>query len=280
MAAPETNPLHQFTIERLIPLHIGPFDVSFTNSAAYMVAAVLIVTAFILLTTRQARLVPDRWQSVTELSYEFIANMIEENAGHGGERYFPFIFSLFMFILLGNLLGMIPYTFTYTSHIIVTFALAAIVFIGVTLIGIARHGLRFLTLFVPAGVPLWLMPILVPIEVISYFIRPFTLSIRLFANMVAGHTTLAIFAGFVVSLGIFGFLPLAVTVALILLELLVAVLQAYVFTILTCLYLHDALHLHSRAATTVACPGSPLLSLSKGAGTTGRRMVPPDRTPL
>ncbi len=194
MAAPETNPLYQFTIERLIPLHIGPFDVSFTNSAAYMVAAVLIVTAFILLTTRQARLVPDRWQSVTELSYEFIANMIEENAGHGGERYFPFIFSLFMFILLGNLLGMIPYTFTYTSHIIITFALAAIVFIGVTLIGIARHGLRFLTLFAPEGVPLWLMPILVPIEVISYFIRPFTLSIRLFANMVAGHTTLAIFS--------------------------------------------------------------------------------------
>ena len=244
MAAAATNPLYQFTIERLIPLHIGPFDVSFTNSAAYMVAAVLIVTAFILLTTRQARLVPDRWQSVTELSYEFIANMIEENAGHGSERYFPFIFSLFMFILLGNLLGMIPYTFTYTSHIIITFALAAIVFIGVTLIGIARHGLRFLTLFAPEGVPLWLMPILVPIEVISYFIRPFTLSIRLFANMVAGHTTLAIFAGFVVSLGIFGFLPLAVTVALVLLELLVAVLQAYVFTILTCLYLHDALHLH------------------------------------
>ncbi|HKW52309.1 MAG TPA: F0F1 ATP synthase subunit A [Stellaceae bacterium] len=244
MAAAESNPLHQFTIERLVPLHLGSLDLSFTNSAAYMVAAVIIVTLFIVLTTRGARLVPGRWQSVTEISYEFIANMIEENAGHGGERYFPFIFSLFMFILLGNLLGMIPYTFTYTSHIIVTFALAAIVFIGVTVIGIVRHGFHFLSLFAPSGVPLWLMPILVPIEVISYFIRPFTLSIRLFANMVAGHTTLAIFAGFVVSLGLFGFLPLAVTMALILLELLVAVLQAYVFAILTCLYLHDALHLH------------------------------------
>ena len=244
MAAAETNPLHQFTIERIVPLHIGPYDVSFTNSAAYMVAAVLLVTAFILLTTRHARLVPDRWQSVTELSYEFIANMIEENAGHGSERYFPFIFSLFMFILLGNLLGMIPYSFTFTSHIIVTFALAAIVFIGVTLIGIARHGLHFLSLFAPQGVPVWLLPLLVPIEMISYFIRPFTLSIRLFANMVAGHAMLAIFAGFVISLGIFGILPLAVTSALVLLELLVAGLQAYVFAVLTCLYLRDALHLH------------------------------------
>ncbi len=244
MAAAEGSPLYQFTIERIVPLHLGRFDVSFTNAAAFMAAAVVLITAFVLLTTRNARLVPTRWQSVTEMSYEFIANMIRENAGHGGERYFPFIFSLFMFILLGNLLGMIPYTFTFTSHIIVTFALAAFVFIGVTVIGIVRHGWHFLSLFVPQDVPSWLLPILVPIEIISYFIRPFTLAIRLFANMVAGHTTLAIFAGFVVSLGLLGFLPLAVTVAFILLELLVAVLQAYVFTILTCLYLHDALHLH------------------------------------
>jgi len=244
VAAAESNPLHQFTIERLVPLHVGSLDLSFTNSAAYMVAAVIIVTLFIVLTTRGARLVPGRWQSVTEISYEFIANMIEENAGHGGERYYPFIFSLFMFILLGNLLGMIPYTFTYTSHIIVTFALAAIVFIGVTVIGIARHGFHFLTLFVPAGVPLWLMPILVPIEVISYFIRPFTLSIRLFANMLAGHTMLAIFGGFAASVGLLAFFPLAINIALVGLELLVAVLQAYVFAIPTCLYLRDALHLH------------------------------------
>ena len=244
MAATEESPLHQFAIERLVPLHVGGIDASFTNSALFMVAAVVIITAFVVLTMRNARLVPSRWQSVTELSYEFIAKMIDENVGHGGQQYFPFIFSLFMFIMLGNLLGMIPYSFTFTSHIIVTFALAAVVFIGVTIIGIARHGFHFLGLFVPHGVPIWLLPLLVPIEVISYFIRPFTLSIRLFANMMAGHTTLAIFAGFAVTLGLFGFLPLAVAVALILLELLVAVLQAYVFTILTCLYLRDAIHLH------------------------------------
>jgi F-type H+-transporting ATPase subunit a len=198
----------------------------------------------VLLTTRNARLVPSRWQSVTELFYETIAKMIDEYVGHGGERYFPFVFTLFMFILFGNFLGMIPYSFTFTSHIIVTFAMAAVVFVGVTIIGIARHGLHFLSLFAPAGVPLWLLPLLVPIEMISYFIRPFTLSIRLFANMVAGHAMLAIFAGFVISLGIFGVLPLAVTSALILLELLVAGLQAYVFAVLTCLYLRDAIHLH------------------------------------
>jgi F-type H+-transporting ATPase subunit a len=244
VTAEGANPLHQFTIERILPLHIGGLDVSFTNSAAFMAAAVALITLLLVLATRRAALVPGRWQSVTEMAYEFIAKMIDENVGHGGEEYFPFVFSLFMFILLGNLLGMIPYSFTFTSHIVVTFALAAVVFIGVTAIGIARHGFHFLSLFVPAGVPFWLLPILVPIELISYFIRPFTLSIRLFANMVAGHTTLAIFAGFVVSLGIFGVLPLAVATALILLELLVAVLQAYVFTILTCLYLKDALHLH------------------------------------
>jgi F-type H+-transporting ATPase subunit a len=244
VAAPESNPLHQFTIERIVPLHIGKLDVSFTNSALFMVLAVLLITALVLLTTRNARLVPSRWQSVTELFYETIAKMIDEYVGHGGERYFPFVFTLFMFILFGNFLGMIPYSFTFTSHIIVTFAMAAVVFVGVTIIGIARHGLHFLSLFVPEGVPLWLLPLLVPIEMISYFIRPFTLSIRLFANMVAGHAMLAIFAGFVISLGIFGVLPLAVTSALILLELLVAGLQAYVFAVLTCLYLRDAIHLH------------------------------------
>jgi F-type H+-transporting ATPase subunit a len=244
VAAPESNPLHQFTIERIVPMHIGKLDVSFTNSAMFMVLAVLLITALVLLTTRSARLVPSRWQSVTELFYETIAKMIDEYVGRGGEKYFPFVFTLFMFILFGNFLGMIPYSFTFTSHIIVTFAMAAVVFVGVTVIGIARHGLHFLSLFVPEGVPLWLLPLLVPIEMISYFIRPFTLSIRLFANMVAGHAMLAIFAGFVVSLGIFGVLPLAVTSALILLELLVAGLQAYVFAVLTCLYLRDAIHLH------------------------------------
>jgi F-type H+-transporting ATPase subunit a len=238
------NPLHQFTIERLIPIHIGKIDASFTNSALMMCVAVVLITAFILLTTRRAALVPGRWQSVTEMLYEFVANMVDNNAGAGARTFFPFVFSLFMFILFGNLLGMIPYTFTFTSHIIVTFALAMLVFMGVTIIGLARHGFRFLSLFVPHGVPKVLLLLLVPIELLSYFIRPFTLSIRLFANMMAGHTMLAIFAGFVTALGLFGVLPLAVDTALVLLELLVAVLQAYVFAILTCLYLADALHLH------------------------------------
>ncbi|HEY6334918.1 MAG TPA: F0F1 ATP synthase subunit A [Alphaproteobacteria bacterium] len=242
--ATESSPLHQFSIERLIPIHIGGVDASFTNSAAFMAAAVVLASGFVLLSTRRAQLVPGRWQSMAELTYEFIARMIDQNVGQEGRRYVPFVFTLFMFILLGNLLGMIPYSFTFTSHIVVTFALAALVFVGVTLIGIFRHGLHFLSLFAPRGVPIILLLLLVPIEVLSYFIRPFTLSIRLFANMMAGHTMLVIFAGFVASLGVFGILPIAMNTFLVLLELLVAVLQAYVFAILTCLYLRDAIHLH------------------------------------
>jgi F-type H+-transporting ATPase subunit a len=238
------NPLHQFTIERLIPIHIGSLDASYTNSALLMTIAVVLITAFVVLTTRRPALVPGRWQSVSEMLYEFVADMVDDNVGEEGRQYFPFLFTLFMFILFGNLLGMIPYSFTFTSHIVVTFALAAIVFIGVTLIGVIRHGFRFFSLFVPHGVPKVLLLLLVPIELLSYCIRPFTLSIRLFANMMAGHTMLAIFASFVAALGIAGILPLAVDVALVLLEILVAVLQAYVFAILTCLYLADALHLH------------------------------------
>jgi F-type H+-transporting ATPase subunit a len=240
----ELHPLEQFTIERLIPIHIGGIDASFTNSALFMCAAVVVAIILIVFGARRSDLVPGRWQSLAEMSYEFIAGMIDDNVGHEGQEYFPFIFTLFIFILLGNLLGMIPYGFTFTSHIIVTFAMAALVFLGVTVIGIARHGIRFLSFFVPHGVPPVLLLLLVPIEVLSYFIRPFTLSIRLFANMMAGHTMLAIFAGFVTAMGIFGFVPLGVDVLLIFLELLVAVLQAYVFTILTCLYLRDAIHLH------------------------------------
>ena len=238
------NPLHQFTIERLIPIHIGGLDASYTNAALLMTIAVVLVTAMVVLTTRNAGLVPTRWQSATEMIYEMIANMIGDYVGDEGRPYLPFVFTLFMFILFGNLLGMIPYSYTFTSQIIVTFALAAVVFIGVTLIGIVRHGFHFLSLFVPKGVPAPLLVLLVPIELLSYFIRPFTLAIRLFANMMAGHTMLVIFAGFVAVLGIGGILPLAVDVALVLLELLVAVLQAYVFTILTCLYLSDAINLH------------------------------------
>jgi len=238
------NPLEQFEIKRLIRLHIGQVDISFTNSALFMIVAVLLATALLVIGTRRAQLVPGRLQSVAELSYEFIANMIEENVGTEGMRYFPFIFTLFMFVLFGNLIGMVPYTFTYTSHIIVTFALAAVIFIGVTMIGLTRHGFHFFTLFAPQGVPWPLLLLLVPIELISYFIRPFTLSIRLFANMLAGHAILAVFAGFVAALGILGIAPLAMDVGFMLLEFLVAALQAYIFTILTCLYLNDAIHLH------------------------------------
>jgi len=240
----ELHPLEQFKIEPLIPLHIGGFDVSYTNSALFMTVAVILITALLVLGTRKGALVPGRWQSISEMSYEFVADMVETNAGHGAEPYFPFVFTLFMFVLFSNFLGLIPYSFTVTSHIIVTFALAATVFIGVTIIGVARHGTHFLRLFVPEGVPLVLLLLLVPIELLSYFIRPFTLSIRLFANMLAGHTMLAIFGGFAASVGLLAFLPTAINIALIGLEILVAALQAYVFAILTCLYLRDALHLH------------------------------------
>lgn len=242
--AAEFNPLEQFEIKPLVPLHIGNVDVSFTNSSLFMLVAVVLATALLVVGTQGARLVPGRLQSMAELSYEFIANMIEENVGTEGMRYFPFIFTLFMFVLFGNVLGMVPYTFTYTSHIVVTFALAAVVFVGVTVIGLARHGLHFFKLFAPEGVPWPLLLLLVPIELISYFIRPFTLSIRLFANMLAGHAILAVFAGFVTALGVLGIAPLAMDVGFILLEFLVAGLQAYIFTILTCLYLNDAIHLH------------------------------------
>ena len=240
----EIRPLEQFTIERLIPIHIGQLDVSYTNSALLMTIAVVLITALMLLAPRSRALVPGRWQSVAEMLYEFVADMVDTNAGHGARDFFPFIFTLFLFILFANLLGLIPYSFTITSHIIITFALAAVVFIGVTIIGIVRHGFHFLRLFVPEGVPLPLLVILVPIELLSYFIRPFTLSIRLFANMLAGHTMLAIFGGFAAAVGLLAFFPLAINIALVGLELLVAVLQAYVFAILSCLYLHDALHLH------------------------------------
>lgn len=215
------------------------------NSALLMTIVVVLVTALVVLGTRKRALVPGRWQSLAEMSYEFVADMIETNVGHGGRQFLPFIFTLFMFILFANLLGLIPYSYTVTSQIVVTFALAAVVFIGVTVIGIVRHGFHFLRLFVPQGVPAPLLLLLVPIELLSYFIRPFTLAIRLFANMLAGHTMLAIFAGFAASIGVvFGILPLGINILLIALELLVAALQAYVFAILTCLYLSDAIHLH------------------------------------
>ncbi len=246
MAAEESHsPLAQFEIHRLIPIKIGNIDASFTNSSLWMVIAVLCATLLMTWSMSRRAMVPGRLQSIAELSYEFIANMLQENVGSAGRQYFPFIFTLFLFILFANVLGMIPYSFTPTSHIIVTFAMAAVVFIGVTVIGFMRHGAHFLSLFVPKGVPWPLLLLLVPIEILSYFIRPVSLSLRLFANMMAGHTMLKVFGGFVVALGIIGgWAPLAFVVALTGLEIGIAFLQAYVFTVLTCLYLNDAVHLH------------------------------------
>jgi F-type H+-transporting ATPase subunit a len=249
VALAKENPLAQFTIDRLVPIHIGGIDASFTNSALLMVIAGVLLTALMLVASRKAALVPGRWQSLPEMLYEFVAkNLIDDNIGPEGQRYFPFVFTLFMFILFGNLLGLVPYSFTFTSHIVVCFGMAIFIFIAVTAIGIARHGFHFFSLFVPHGVPKPLLVLLVPIELLSYCIRPMTLSIRLFANMLAGHTMLVIFAGFVVPLASFYFLPalfpIVVDTLLFFLELLVAVLQAFVFAILTCLYLNDSIHLH------------------------------------
>jgi len=242
------NPIEQFKIKPIIPLEIGGVDVSFTNSAVMMVISVVLITAFLTLSVRSRALVPGRWQSMAEVFYEFIASMLRDNVGSAGRKYFPFIFSLFMFVMFGNVLGMIPGAFTYTSHVIVTFGMAIVVFIGVTIIGFARHGTHFLRMFFPEGAPIATAVILVPIELISYFSRPFSLAVRLFANMTVGHIILKVLGGFVVTLGGFyvlpGILPFAFLGAVTVLEFGIALLQAYVFTILSCIYLHDAIHMH------------------------------------
>ena len=239
----ENSPLQQFEIKRLIEIQFGGVDASFTNSSLMMIFVLFLATVLLSVGMGKRAMVPGRWQSIVELTYEFVANMLRENVGSEGRRYFPFIFTLFMFILLCNLLGLVPYSFTVTSHIVVTFAMAMAVFIGVTIIALIRHGFKFFTFFVPPGLPVVLAPLLVPIEIISYLARPITLSLRLFANMMAGHTLLKVFGGFVVALGVFGIAPFVFIIAIYALELIVAVLQAYVFTVLTCLYLNDAIHL-------------------------------------
>ena len=240
------SPLHQFEIHPIIPIQLGDagVDVSFTNSALFMVLAMVLISGFMVLGMRRSAIVPGRWQCAAEMAYEFIANMLRDTVGQEGRKYFPFVFTVFMFVLFGNLLGMVPYSFTFTSHIVVTFALAFIIFVGVTILGFVKHGFHFFSFFVPPGTPIPMYPLLIPIEVISYLSRPISLSVRLFANMLAGHTLLKVIAGFVWALGVFGILPLAFVVALTGLEILIACLQAYVFTILTCLYINDALHLH------------------------------------
>jgi F-type H+-transporting ATPase subunit a len=244
------DPIHQFELKSLFSLgHIGPYEIAFTNSALFMLLALLATAALMLIPTRQRALVPSRAQSVAELSYEFVANTIQSTAGKEGMKFFPLVFSLFIFVLTVNLLGLLPYGFTVTSHIVITVALAMLVFVTVLVHGFWKNGLRFFRLFVPSGVPKLLLLLIVPIEVLSFLSRPISHSVRLFANMLAGHITLKVFAGFIVmlsALGIHGvvgaILPLSLVVALTALEFLVAFLQAYVFAILTCIYLNDAIH--------------------------------------
>lgn len=236
------GPMEQFVLK---PLVLDGTPIAYTNSALFMTFAVLATFALFWAGTRHRTMVPNRWQSAAEMLYEFVGGLVKDNVGQEGRPYFPFIFTLFMFILFGNLLGLLPYSFTFTSHIIVNAALALFIFVAVTVIGFARHGLHYLALFCPPGTPLPVAIVLVPIEVMSYFIRPVSLSLRLFANMLAGHVLLKVLAGFIISLGlVFGIIPFAAVFAVTLLEIMVAVIQAYVFALLSCLYLNDAIHLH------------------------------------
>jgi F-type H+-transporting ATPase subunit a len=240
------NPMTQFEVYRIGPeIKVGAFDISFTNSSLFMVVSSLAILIIFNLGSKKNSFLPNKLQLLAELSYTFVSKMISDTAGSKARPYFAFIFSLFMFVLFCNMFGMIPYTFTVTSHIIVTFVLASFIFISITVIGFIKHGFGYLKLFVPSGVPVVLLPLIVVIEIISYLSRPISLSVRLFANMMAGHTMMKVFGGFVISLGIVGgWLPLSFSVALTGLEILVAFLQAYVFAILTCIYLNDALNLH------------------------------------
>jgi F-type H+-transporting ATPase subunit a len=244
------DPIHQFNIDKIFTIgHIGNQEIAFTNSSAYMLGSVALISLLMIGGVAGRQLVPGRIQSMAELSYEFVANTVRSTAGKEGMKFFPLVFSLFMFIGVSNMIGIIPYTFTVSSHIIVTVALALLVFLTVLVYGFYKNGLKFFKLFVPQGVPIVILPLVVAIEVISFLSRPVSHSVRLFANMLAGHITLKVFASFVTMLGAFGVvgwlgavLPLALTVALTALELLVAFLQAYVFTILTCIYINDAIH--------------------------------------
>ena len=241
-----SNPMTQFEVYKIGPeLKFGGFDLSFTNSSLFMVLSALIILGFLHFSTSNKKIIPDKIQLISEMLYNFIAKMISDTAGSKAKPYFPFIFSLFTFVLICNMIGMLPYSFTVTSHIIVTMIMALFIFIAVTVIGFFKHGAKYLSIFVPSGVPMVLLPLITVIEIISYLSRPISLSVRLFANMMAGHTMLKVFGSFVLSLGIVGgWLPLTFSVALTGLEILVAFLQAYVFAILTCIYLNDALNLH------------------------------------
>lgn len=252
------GPMEQFEILPIVPLTLGGLDVSFTNSSLWMTVGVLLIIGFFYAATSRRALIPGRIQSVAEILHEFVANLVRDTIGHDGKKFFPYVFTLFIFIFVANYVGLIPsvpmsphkyHVFTTTSHIIVTFALAMVTITIVLIYGFAKNGLKFLKLFAPSGLPIWLMPILVPIEVISFLSRPISLGVRLFANMLAGHIILKLFAGFVISLlgaggiaAVLAIAPFLGSVAIFLLEFLVAALQAYVFAILTCIYLSDAAH--------------------------------------
>jgi len=245
------NPIYQFVIQNKVDLSIAGVDVSFTNSAMWMVIGLVVSTAFLFLASRKKAMVPNRLQMTAEMLYMFIADMVRDTIGAKGARYFPFIFTLFIFVLMGNLLGLVPYSFTYTSHLAVTGGLALIVFVMVILFGLFNHGLKFFSLFAPAGAPWFIYPVLVPIEIVSFFVRPLTLSVRLFANMMAGHIILKVVAGFAIAAAgvgggyvVLGIFPVLVNFLMIAFEFLVAVIQAYVFAILTCVYLKDTVELH------------------------------------
>ena len=242
------DPIHQFIITPILPITVGGVDLSFTNSSLWMALAVACAYLVVMAGTRQHAMVPGRLQAAVEMLYEFTANMLRDATGKEGMRFFPWIFTLFTFLLFGNLLGMVPGSYTFTSQIIVTFFMAMAVITAVTAIGFWKHGLKFFGFFVPHGAPSFILPLMVPIEILSYLVRPISLSVRLFCNMMAGHTMMKVFAGFIVSLGSYyvipGIAPLAITVLLTGFEIVVAILQAYVFTVLTCLYLNDALHMH------------------------------------
>lgn len=245
------DPIHQFQIVNLFLLgRLGNTEIAFTNSALFMLIAVVGLTLFLVGGSARGAAVPSRLQSAAELSYEFVADMVRSTAGSEGMRFFPFVFTIFMFVLCLNMFGIIPYAFTVTSHIIITAALALTVFFTVLIYGLIRHGLHFFNLFVPKGVPVYILPMIVAIEILSFISRPISHSVRLFANMLAGHIALKVFGGFIILLGgalgaigwAGGVLPFAMIVALTALEALVAFLQAYVFAILTCIYLNDAIH--------------------------------------
>lgn len=245
------NPLEQFVITRYADINVAGADAAFTNASLFMLIALGAISVFLWLGTRQQALIPGRMQASVEMLTGFVTDMVDQNIGKKGRAFVPFIFSLFIFILFANLIGLLPYSFTITSHIAVTFAFAALIFVICVVVGVVKHGLHFFTLFVPANTPAPLLLLIVPVELISFLSRPLTLSIRLFANMTAGHILLKVFIGFVISLGSAGGLlaaiapvPFAMTVAFYGLELIVAVVQAYVFALLTCIYLNDSINLH------------------------------------